>query len=222
MRHLDKIKKCLALSKSGCKHEALQALKHAQLLMKKYNVSDYDLMLHNMASKKSFERVPAKPQSFVTNLAFCVGSAFGVKPIITSSFLNRRCIEFLGSNAHVEVATYSFDVCLRQLRFARKQYLKTLHKNCKPTTRIERADLFCLGWVSAISDNLPVFELDADQLASLELYYDEQTKGLVTTRSKSVNSSNKRNQESYYDGLVKGRSFSVNTPVNGESVKRLN
>ena len=48
---LDKIKKCLALSKSANEHEAAQALKQAQALMEKYEVNAVDIALSEVSEQ---------------------------------------------------------------------------------------------------------------------------------------------------------------------------
>lgn len=45
---LEKIKKCLALSKSANEHEAAQALKQMQALMREYGISDADVALSDI------------------------------------------------------------------------------------------------------------------------------------------------------------------------------
>lgn len=42
---IEKIKKCLRLSKSANEHEAAQALKQAQILMQKFGITDIDVHL---------------------------------------------------------------------------------------------------------------------------------------------------------------------------------
>ena len=49
---LDKIKKCLALSRSANEHEAAQALKHAQALMDKYGVRVRALAQHQFYGRQ--------------------------------------------------------------------------------------------------------------------------------------------------------------------------
>ena len=49
---LEKIKKCLALSKSANEHEAAQAMKQAQALMKKYEVDAVDVALSEVSEKE--------------------------------------------------------------------------------------------------------------------------------------------------------------------------
>lgn len=50
---LEKIKKCLALSKSANEHEAAQAMKQAQALMKKYEVDAVDVVLSEVSERGS-------------------------------------------------------------------------------------------------------------------------------------------------------------------------
>ena len=48
---LDKIKKCLALGESANEHEAAQAIRQAQMLMKKYGISEIDIELSAVNEK---------------------------------------------------------------------------------------------------------------------------------------------------------------------------
>lgn len=48
---LDKIKKCLALGESANEHEAAQAIRQAQILMKKYGISEIDVELSAVTEK---------------------------------------------------------------------------------------------------------------------------------------------------------------------------
>lgn len=73
---LDKIKKCLALSKSSNEHEAGQAMKHAQVLMKKYNINIASVEV-NMTSVK----VNKNPARWILYLASIVSNATGTKVI---------------------------------------------------------------------------------------------------------------------------------------------
>ena len=48
---LEKIKKCLALGESANEHEAAQAIRQAQILMKKYGISENDVELSGISEK---------------------------------------------------------------------------------------------------------------------------------------------------------------------------
>ena len=48
---LEKIKKCLALGESANEHEAAQAIRQAQILMKKYGISEMDVELSAVTEK---------------------------------------------------------------------------------------------------------------------------------------------------------------------------
>lgn len=57
---LDKIKKCLALGKSANEHEAAQALKQAQALMPKYEISDADVALSDIGEQSGGRKMAFK------------------------------------------------------------------------------------------------------------------------------------------------------------------
>ncbi|WP_304672555.1 DUF2786 domain-containing protein [Neisseria bergeri] len=48
---LEKIKRCLALGESANEHEVAQAIRQAQILMKKYGISEMDVELSAVTEK---------------------------------------------------------------------------------------------------------------------------------------------------------------------------
>ena len=72
---LEKIKKCLALSRSANEHEAAQALKHAQALMAKYGLTGWDVELAEVSEQ--YGKAPKSAPSWHWRLVHLCGSAFG-------------------------------------------------------------------------------------------------------------------------------------------------
>lgn len=210
---LEKIKKCLSLASSGNEYEAAQAVRAAQALMRKYGVGHDDIAFMEMGKSISQSKVQAKPTSYIASLANVIASAFGVKPILTWDCGNK--IQFIGEYASAQVAGYSFDVCVRQLSIARKEYISTLHKNCKRQTKTRRADSFCDGWVFGVSRNLPVMDMEDEQSDLVDRYYSREVGEIK--EAKVTDRATDKELGNYYDGLSEGKDFSVHAPVGGES-----
>ncbi len=76
---LDKIKKCLALSKSANEHEAAQALKQAQALMEKYEVNAVDIALSEVSEQGADQRMAVKLAEWQWAVANMISEVFGCK-----------------------------------------------------------------------------------------------------------------------------------------------
>ncbi len=218
-KHIEKIKKCFALAQSGNEHEAASALKKAQSLMKKYNISSSDMSFSELGRFKNDNKIPKKMPEHVNALVNVIKSTFGVKVIIEGGATKN--VVFYGDASSVEVASYSFDICSRQLSIARRMYLKTIHKNCKPSTRTKRADLFCMGWVASIRKNLPTFEIEESKSALIDAFI-KQELGIAVGEMKktSLRMAGKpklKDMDSYSKGLAEGSEFRISRGVSGSS-----
>ncbi|ELI5720945.1 DUF2786 domain-containing protein [Vibrio fluvialis] len=220
-RALERIKKCLALGDSGNEHEAALALQKAQALMKKYGITAENVSFSNMAKKSCETKIAKRPATFLVSLCVAVADAFGVRVVVHTGE-DRRCVPvFYGAKECVVVAAYCFDVCSRQLNIARKQYMKTIHKNCKPTTRTTRADLFCTGWVASVTANLPALEMDSEATTLLSEYVDRSAGELSSVSTRSNRHPQKADLDAYLRGAEQGREFEVRRGVSGRSEQHL-
>ena len=119
---LEKIKKCLALSRSANEHEAAQALKHAQSLMAKYGLTDWDV--ESAAVSEQYGKAPKTAPSWHWRLVHLCASAFGCDRWHVADHSGGRFV-FCGINGRPELAAYAYEVLLRQLKTARREYIKT-------------------------------------------------------------------------------------------------
>ncbi len=67
-RIIDKIKKCLALSRSANEHEAAAALRQAQKLMQQYRIEMSDVDMSDIAESGIAATVARKPARWENNL----------------------------------------------------------------------------------------------------------------------------------------------------------
>lgn len=86
---IEKIKKCLALGKSANEHEAAQALKQAQALMREYGISDADVALSDIKKHACTAKTANQIPGWQAWLANTVKAAFGAEWYLGSSFVWR-------------------------------------------------------------------------------------------------------------------------------------
>jgi hypothetical protein len=180
---IEKIRKCLALSKSAEPHEAAAALRQAQKLMAQHGVDGQDL---DMAQLRQHTRsVPLGALSaWQSALARLVSDAFGCahlwqrgEKFFPSLGVRRtREIIFYGPDGAAELASYTWDVLLRQCVRARTAHVKAQPAACKPATLTARGDRFALGWVTgvyALVQRMAMSDEDPERRRQLLLAYQQ-------------------------------------------------
>lgn len=171
-RALDKIKKCLRLSKSANEHEAAAALRQAQALMREHGLSATDVHLSDVAEHKTRARSSATNR-WEAMLARTAAEAFGCEwfsiihhQLLAGLDMRRvRDVVFIGIGSSPEIAAYTYDVLQRQCVRARAAHVAKQPRSCKPITKTARGDHFALGWVCAVADLVDQFAgNDTDRL----------------------------------------------------------
>lgn len=146
-RIIEKIKKCLALSRSANEHEAAAALRQAQALMRQHRIEMSDVEMSEISESTVAASVKRSPPRWENNMMLYIAKAFGCEIIFYINIIHRADWVFVGGSSEVLVAKYSADVLLRQVRAARRVYIEERLSRCKNKTKTARADAFCLGWV---------------------------------------------------------------------------
>lgn len=162
---MEKIKKCLALSKSANEHEAAQALKQAQALMDKYQVTDSDVELSKISSEASERRVAQRLADWQWDVAGLVAEVFGCAKYKQG---NRMCFYEFGSRP--QIAAYAFDVVWRQISAARRDYLRSEWLQRDKAKREYLANRFCEGWLYGARKVVQEFALAEDEQNRMEEY----------------------------------------------------
>ena len=126
---IEKIKKCLALSKSANQHEAATALRQAQALMEKYNIDADDAELLGIVNAEILGSGSQKPPVFESMLAQSIAKLMDCKVFLsyqvhrtTSTAKVVAVWHFTGFDPAPEIASYAFDVLYRQLKKARTNF----------------------------------------------------------------------------------------------------
>ena len=200
---LEKIKKCLALGESANEHEAAQAIRQAQILMKKYGISEMDVEL-SAVTEKGVACASSLPTWHQVLIAQCT-KAFGVECYQHTRWGLAEA-RFFGIGIKPELAAYAYEVLLRQLKKERREYIKNELKAVRLSrNKTARADQFCTGWVYAIVKKVQEFAAEPAEKEVLA-HYKQQMGEMGQAKKRDVRGGSKASREQdLAAGVRKGR-----------------
>ncbi len=216
----DKIKKCLALSKSSNQHEAQAALRQAQKLMEAHNISESALLASSVGSSFTRAKAKATPPRWESSLAGVVAKAFGCDSFFSPTPHYGSYWVFVGIKPSPEIAEYAMEVLMRQITRDRKAYIDTIHGNTKRSRKTELADMFCMGWVRSAYEQIHVMARTKEQEDALKAYYDARNNpndSVFEARDRSSGKKLSSNDiQAFHGGQEAGKSVRLNHGVNGK------
>ena len=219
---LEKIKKCLALSKSANEHEAAQALKHAQVLMQEYGLSHDDVVMADVAEYgvKSPQALP----SWHWQLVHLVGRAFACERWLAWGW-NGGKVVFAGLHGRPELAAYAYEVLLRQLKQARRAFIKNeLSRVRLAKNKTYRADQFCEGWVDTVWFTVKAFARTDTEAALMKSYMASHHSGMREAKARDVKPASHARAaggDARDAGSRAADGVTLNTPVAAAKTKQL-
>lgn len=175
---LEKIKKCLALGKSANEHEAPQALKQAQALMRKYELDEHDVELSGIAKAGAERKVAYTMTDWQWGVGHLVAGVFGC-----GCYAQGKTMRFFGLGSRAELAAYAFDVVYRQINAARRKFLREEVKARLKKHRAYLADQYCEGWLDGASGAVREFAMAEKETALMKEYEDNLALREAKTRS---------------------------------------
>lgn len=211
---IQRIKKCLALSKSPNEHEAAAALRQAQKLMASHGISEEDVdesaVISDFVDHEDYEHAKRKPVVIVA-VAKIMRQAFGVETVWECSPSRKHRVRYFGTQPAVTLATYSHVVVYRAANAAWRKYLK---ENPWQKGRRNARASFVLGWCEAVADKVQALSPDPELAARIErkkiAHYGPAGLTDSTTGSKSLYAG------IHGDGAERGREFDINRPVGSD------
>lgn len=160
---LRRIRKLMALGSCNSNaHEAARALRLAQQLMQRHNLSEMDVTLSDISERECLQvytdavSIPGWLNALAAVVCMATGCRcwFGWYQTTTTGGRDRerRSLHFYGLNERPEVAQYIFMVLARQLKEATKDHMNSAYrlKRLKLQTKRNRADQFREGWVTGV------------------------------------------------------------------------
>jgi hypothetical protein len=207
---IDRVRKCLALSKSPNEHEAAAALRQAQKLMQSHGITEEDVGLamyvSDFVDHKDYEFARRKPMIIVCVCALMT-KAFGVQLVWEASPEGKHRTRYFGQKANVMLAVHAHTVVYRAVNAAWKRYLE--EKPYVKGVRNARAS-FVHGWCAQVAEKVEDLSPNGDELANIEKtkakhYGKELPQAKLGTRSVYTQLQD--------EGAKAGTSFSINRPV---------
>ncbi|AZN69865.1 MULTISPECIES: DUF2786 domain-containing protein [Acinetobacter calcoaceticus/baumannii complex] len=179
---IDKISKCLALSKSANEHEAAIALKQAQALMQKHKINEKQVLLSDVkeniirTKNQRNKDIELRLKSMIANVFEC---GTYLKWYSSKGKIYQQYV-FYGIEPNVSIAAYAYSVLLPILIRNKQNYLTSLHGNTKLKSKRKLGISYHRGWIQGVEGkckNLHPNEELKDKLKEFEktlnlTYYD--------------------------------------------------
>lgn len=214
---MDKIEKCINLSKSSVPAEAAAALRQAQKLMQIHGITEAELGMVGYAHEKVSVPIQAnkKLPIALSNLISLIARSFGVRPVIGSEVRVSDVsytVTYFGPKDRVQLSCYAHVVVYRALEAAWRQHLAD-HPYLKGE-RGARAG-FQLGWLDAVESTVEAFVVTDDEKIGTDLVVKETFPTLVKIKTNDI----KVDVESLNAGAEAADGFSLHRPVVSERLK---
>lgn len=218
-RHIERIRKLLALSGSSNPHESEIARKRAEALMEKYAISHMDLGQAELGSSDFVTDTKAR-DPWKVRLFGSIGFIFGCQVTFRINKNKKQTITFYGKKPSVDLALYISDVVIRSIKSKWDDFKKqvkaaniTLSRNSKDSFYLAFAD----GVAVVIRDMYQGMN-QAEQEAHKEevSQTDHLTKKFSSFRSGKV-SLKSRDNLALTEGYKSGRSQCINIGLGSNS-----
>ncbi|WP_300113338.1 DUF2786 domain-containing protein [Sphingobium sp.] len=213
---LSKIKKCLALAKSSNEHEAAAALAKARELMEEHGVSMADIAMSEIGEASAKGSANQRPPLWETALCLTVRHALGCKVVISA----QRLRIYIGGGAAPAIASYAFTVLFRQLKAARKEYIRKHLRRCRPGRQRQRADIFCEAWALSVYTKVKALMPAAIIPEAANRYIEKRFGNLAPIDSRTASLKGGRLDMDYWRGHDAGRAVDLAHGV-GAGAERL-
>lgn len=223
-KHIERVKKLLALSKSSNVHEAALAMEHAQRLMQEHGLTMRDVRASDVKSHVGPMAKAKTPAVYVQRLAQMVAESFGCEIFLVSEEISwgqwETSVCFVGIESAAELAGYAFDVLRRQLNRDRREHLSGL-KRCKRTTKTRRCDLFCTAWIRQVRDKVRKLTLPPEHEAAISAWMERECPDLTEGHSRKMTGPKHHDIGSVIAGAAKGQGAYLNAGVGTTDRRRL-
>jgi len=217
-RVLDKIKKCLALSKSANEHEAAAALRQAQVLMRQHNLTQAGVEASSINRASANAGAAYRPTKWDESLVVCVAAQFACQALLLRPRHQQVRWLFLGSGQNPEVAAYTYHVLRRQLLEAKRQFVSKNFPDASPGSKRKLGGLFCMGWVEAVATIVASFAHvpDAEHTAALAAYMQQHHPDAKDKKQKArTRQVSQVEYAAYRHGLEQGGNAQLHRGVSG-------
>lgn len=213
-RKLDKIRKCLRLSKSANPNEAGTALRHAQALMRELGIEDEaEVGMEPTTGEVLITKEAFGGCRYLSDLCNLIRRVFGVDCVWEEGngiSRVRANIRYIGPRSRVMMAVYAHRVIDRAVFMAWKEVRDGFYQ--APGAR----QSFRINFIDAIHDKVERLAPSDVETKAIERYKAAQYQELVKTKSKTLGGDPLAGML----GQAMGSQFDIHRPMN-EDKRRL-
>lgn len=219
---LKKIAKCLELGNSANVNEAANAIKMAHRLMIKYGLDKDDIEFIKMGKTQSSHLLPSNVSSTLLRVIRGINTKFGVEAVLLNHKGLKR-VEFIGEADRAIFAAFAFDIVYRELNEHTGKFRNSFAGTGTSTLEVtRRVNSYVSGWVEGALEKLPIISPDDESANKIEDYIDKEFKNIDReTFKQQLREAMKNLTDDYEVGLKKGRTLSVNRPIDGAPARKL-
>jgi hypothetical protein len=209
-----RIKLALKLATSPNANEAANALRKAQQWMEKYNLTQSDIDATDISQTEAPANIKKNPAQWETNLAWTCAKAFACELLFAEGFgkSHRGRWLFIGAETSHQLAAYAFSVLLKQLKKARTDYHASLSKNCKPTTKTARANVYATAWVAGVESVVQALQ-PSQRTSDAIAAYKAKNCTISPKASRQIKKLPSGSAEAALAGLSSGRKAQLHKPM---------
>jgi hypothetical protein len=207
---LEKIRKCLNLSKSMNEHEAATALRQATKLMQEFDVNPLEASAPRI-DKLTIETATAQGFPWESCLAGVIGKSLGLRVYVTKW---NSSVTFYGNADRMKVAEYAYDALRGAIREARKQYVKSLSGRGMARTEVNRLrKAYAIGFAYAVGNQVTALVETPEEAFAIDSW---KAKNSLTIRKtgRRVNVDSR----GYAEGASAGQKHGLHRPIQTTTV----
>lgn len=216
---LKKIKKCLRLAASSNAHEASNALRAAQRMMKQYGVCAADVEISDVNKSESMAFKAKTMTTWQGLLIHTINRVFGTEATLKRYRLTsggwRTQVSFYGIDSNPELAGYALAVVYRQVMRERKAFISNRLSRANKREKTRSADIFTLSLVSALNEKIQELNRSEHEISLIQKAMEQFKKGTIDNY-RSVDAS-RADYTAAMEGMAASQNIKINTPVHGNS-----
>lgn len=192
-RVIRKIKRCLALSQSSNETEAATALRQAQALMRKYQLTEMDVKLSDVGEVESSQVRANRRPAWDCDLSAVVADVFGCRSLIVRRWCSARKkiterAAFVGVTPAQNIALYAYEALLTKLTIARREYVAGVRSGkYRSAYSAETAgNHFAIAWVGQVYGKLRSLVPQGEEDLQLDQHSSGRDLRVVEQESKAL------------------------------------
>ncbi len=219
---LDRIRKLMALAESNNPHEAANAMRKVQAIMREHQLSETDVQLRNISETSAESPNKSRKQpNWSGLLSALICKSFGVHAVFSSNHSGCRC-NFIGDVNRVEIAAYCYAVLARQIVKARQEYISSLSSRTLKQNKTAKADLFCEGWISGVYKQVIALVPNEKETALIQTFINQKYSEISEGKFRDVKRGAKtKHRDAMVDGFRSGSSVKLHAAVAGQEQQKI-